>query len=53
MKKQPFKIECTIEVIATIKTALMLELERNWDDNKTKELIEEAIKAVNEFTTNR
>lgn len=49
-----YTIKVNEEQLCTIKTALMLELERNYgkDDNVT-ELINEALTAVNNFVPNK
>ena len=50
-EKKPFKIECTIEEIGTILTALRLEMERNTDTDKIP-LLQNAVHAVVKFTFN-
>lgn len=48
-----FKIECTVETLETIMTALRVELERQTDTNsEAYRRLSEAIAAVADFTTN-
>jgi hypothetical protein len=50
---KPFKIECTMEELETIMTALNLEIERQSStESKAYKLLSDAKVAVADFSTN-